>query len=336
VFIFCCLRLEEDEIQREVVSRGFKRILVQAPEGLRPHLKKLIEKLRECGATILLSGNPCFGSCNVALTEAEKLKADVIIHIGHSPIISYANIPVLYFDAMCVPTFEEGLRMFKEEIKNAGRKVALFSNLQFVGCLEEVRSVLESWGLEVSIGRGEGVKYPGQVLGCNYTAPLSVERYVDFFLFVGDGKFHPLGLALLTNKRVLTLNPVTSSLQDMSELKRRYLRKIYASIVKAREGKIFGVLVGLEPGQFRLENAEGIKKLIEATGREAYLIGFNYLDPGFLEAYTWIDVFVNTACPRLSIEDSDRISKPILNTAELLVALGLTSWEEYVGEHSKA
>ncbi|MBS7611166.1 diphthamide biosynthesis enzyme Dph2 [Candidatus Bathyarchaeota archaeon] len=335
MFIFLHLRIEEEAIQREVISRGFKRVLIQTPEGLRPYIKELIEKLRKSGVTVLLSGNPCFGACNIALTEAEKLRADAIIHIGHSLMVSCGNTPVLYFDAMYTFPFEECLRKAEEQIKKAGRTVALFSNLQFVECLEAIRSILENWGLEVYIGRGTGVKYPGQVLGCNYTVPLNVESYVDFFLFVGDGSFHPLGLALLTNKRVLALNPVTCSLKDMSELKRRYLRRIYASIVKAREGKVFGVLVGLEPGQFRLELAEGVKKLIEATSREAYLIGFTHLDTGFLEAYTWIDVFVNTACPRLSIEDSERIAKPILNPAELLVALGLTSWEEYVGEYSE-
>jgi len=334
VSIFFNLRLEEEMIQREVVSRGFKRVLIQTPEGLRPHLKKLIDRLRESGVAVSLSGNPCFGACNIALTEAEKLKVDAIIHIGHSQMVSHRNIPVLYFDAMYDSSVGECVSRLEGQIKSAGTKVALFSNLQFVGCLEKVRSILENWGLKVLIGSGVGVKYPGQVLGCNYTAPLNVEEYVDFFLFIGDGGFHPLGLALLTNKKVLALNPITCSLSDMSELKRKYLRKIYASIVKARTGKVFGVLVGLEPGQFRLELAEGIKKLIEATGREAYIIGFTYLSPDFLEAYTWIDAFVNTACPRLSIEDSERISRPILNPAELLVTLGLISWEEYVGEYS--
>jgi len=334
VSIFPNLRLEEEMIQREVVSRGFKRVLIQTPEGLRPHLKELIDRLRKSGVTVLLSGNPCFGACNIALTEAERLKVDAIIHIGHSQMVSHGNIPVLYFDAMYDSPIEECVNRWEEQIKSTGSKVALFSNLQFIWCLEKIRRILENWGLKVFIGSGVGVKYSGQVLGCNYTAPLNVEEYVDFFLFVGDGSFHPLGLALLTSKKVLALNPITCSLSDMSELKRKYLRRVYASIVKARTGRVFGVLVGLESGQFRLELAEGIKKLIEATGREAYLMGFNYLTPDFLEAYAWIDVFVNTACPRLSIEDSERINRPILNPAELLVALGLISWEEYVGEYS--
>lgn len=250
-------------------------------------------------------------------------------------MVSSNRIPVIYLDAPYPVKIRQALERFKGELIKFN-SLALFSSLQFVGCLSRARKILEEWGLQVYIGKGNGVKYPGQVLGCNYTSPLEVETLVNAFLFIGGGLFHPLGLALLTDKPVLTLNPISRSLIDMRKLKRRYLSLKYASIVKAAEAKVFGVLVGLEPGQFRLNLAEGIRKLIESKSKEAYLIGLNYLNPESLDSYTWIDAFVNTACPRLSIEDYERVSKPILNPAELLVALGLMRWEEYVCENLKA
>ena len=332
--MFRIFRLDEDKVLNEVSSRGSKRVLVQAPEGLRPYLKPMVDKLRELGVTVLLSGNPCYGACNLALREAEMLNVDLIVHVGHSPMVSSSRIPVVYLDAQYIVRENGCLERFKETLLRF-RSLGLFSSLQFIGYLEEARKTLEEWGLKVFIGRGSGVKYPGQVLGCNYTSPLEVENRVEGFLFIGGGLFHPLGLSLLTSKPVMALNPLTCSLRDMRDLKRRYLRRRYASIVEARDGEVFGILVGLEPGQFRLGQAEGLKSLIESLGREAYLLGFNYLDASMLEAYTWIDVFVNTACPRLSLEDSERLSKPILSPAELLVALGLIRWEEYIGESSK-
>lgn len=249
-------------------------------------------------------------------------------------MVSSNHIPAVYLDAQYAVQADGCLEKFKETLLRFG-SLGLFSNIQFIGCLKEACKTLEGWGLKVLIGRGSGVKYAGQVLGCNYTSPLEVENQVEGFLFIGEGLFHPLGLSLLTGKPVLALNPLTCSMRDMTALKRKYLRQKYASIVKARSGKVFGILVGLEPGQFKLGQAEGLKKLIERLGMEAYLLGFNYLDASMLEAYTWIDVFVNTACPRLSLEDSERLSKPILNPAELLVALGLMSWEEYLGASSE-
>lgn len=294
----------------------------------------MADRLRKLGVTVLLSSNPCYGACNLALREAEMLNVDLLIHIGHSPMVPSNRIPVVYLDAQYAVRPDRCLEKLKETLLRFG-SLGLFSSIQFIGCLEEARRILEGWGLRVFIGRGSGVKYAGQVLGCNYTSPLEVESQVEAFLFIGGGLFHPLGLSLLTGKPVFALNPLNCSLRDMSVLKRRYLRRRYASIAEAMKGRVFGILVGLEPGQFRLGQAEGLKSLIERLGREAYLLGFNYLDASMLEAYTWIDVFVNTACPRLSLEDSERLSKPILNPAELLVALGLMSWEEYLGASSE-
>jgi len=39
---------------------------------------------------------------------------------------------------------------------------------------------------------------------------------------------------------------------------------------------------------------------------------------------------VNTACPRLSIEDQERLRKPILLPMEVAVALSKASWGEII------
>jgi 2-(3-amino-3-carboxypropyl)histidine synthase len=41
-----------------------------------------------------------------------------------------------------------------------------------------------------------------------------------------------------------------------------------------------------------------------------------------------IDAFVNTACPRISLDDSANFRKPILTKTETLVAIGELPWEE--------
>ena len=40
-----------------------------------------------------------------------------------------------------------------------------------------------------------------------------------------------------------------------------------------------------------------------------------------------IDCYVNTACPRISIEDHLRFKKPLLTINEVLVVIGDLSWE---------
>jgi 2-(3-amino-3-carboxypropyl)histidine synthase len=40
-----------------------------------------------------------------------------------------------------------------------------------------------------------------------------------------------------------------------------------------------------------------------------------------------VDAFVNTACPRIAIDDAVRYSKPLITPFELEVALGEKKWE---------
>jgi 2-(3-amino-3-carboxypropyl)histidine synthase len=41
-----------------------------------------------------------------------------------------------------------------------------------------------------------------------------------------------------------------------------------------------------------------------------------------------IDAYVNTACPRLSLDDASRFRKPVLTPNEALVVAGELTWEE--------
>jgi 2-(3-amino-3-carboxypropyl)histidine synthase len=41
-----------------------------------------------------------------------------------------------------------------------------------------------------------------------------------------------------------------------------------------------------------------------------------------------VDAYVNTACPRISLDDAQRFKKPVLMPNEVLVIVGKLSWEE--------
>jgi 2-(3-amino-3-carboxypropyl)histidine synthase len=40
-----------------------------------------------------------------------------------------------------------------------------------------------------------------------------------------------------------------------------------------------------------------------------------------------VDAYVNTACPRISIEAASKFSKPVLTVNEFMVVAGESSWE---------
>jgi 2-(3-amino-3-carboxypropyl)histidine synthase len=41
-----------------------------------------------------------------------------------------------------------------------------------------------------------------------------------------------------------------------------------------------------------------------------------------------IDAFVNTACPRIALDDASRFLKPVLLVKEAMVLVGELTWEE--------
>ncbi len=92
--------LETERAADEIRRLDARRVLVQLPDGLRPGGLTLARELRELtGATVILSGDSCYGACDLALTQADAVGADLIIHYGHSPMLQAPGTPVLYIEA---------------------------------------------------------------------------------------------------------------------------------------------------------------------------------------------------------------------------------------------
>jgi len=50
--------------------------------------------------------------------------------------------------------------------------------------------------------------------------------------------------------------------------------------------------------------------------------------PDKLLDFTDIEAFVDTACPRLALDDPERFSKPIVTRDEIMVVIGAWTWEQ--------
>jgi len=83
----------------------------------------------------------------------------------------------------------------------------------------------------------------------------------------------------------------------------------------------------LKPGQLHLELGLHVKEAIEKFGKTAFLLAIKELTPESLLEFPTIDAYVNTACPRISLEAPSKFSKPVLTVDEFMVVLGETSWE---------
>jgi len=281
--------------------------ILQVPDGLKRKVLKIADELGD----VLIDCESCFGACDLAIQEAKILGCEKIIHYAHSKILE-TEIPVEYIelreDYDPIPVLEKELNKIKEE------KIGLISSLQFLDSLEKAKKFLEEKEKTVIIGKGKF--YPGQILGCDISSAKTIENEVEAFLYIGSGKFHPLGIALETEKLVYVLDVEKSEITDLKELKEKFLKQKYAAIALAKDAKKFGILVSVKPGQLNLELAKKIKKKLEEKGKKAYILIFNEIKPEKLEGLE-LDCYINTACPRIAIENRTEFKKPILNIDEI-------------------
>ena len=319
--------LEEERVKQEILKLGAKRVLIQLPEGLKPeapHIAKTIEKF---GVLPIVSADPCYGACDLAIAEAESLGVDLIIHYGHSKIVRYERVPTLYVEARAAVNVNSAVEKALPLLEK-WHKIGLATTVQHVQTLDEVRETLVRAGKTVMIGDTRRLNYPGQVIGCDYSNAISIAKDVEAFLFIGGGQFHALGVALSTSKPTVVADPFDDTSFSVDKEAEKIFKQRWAMIEDAKEAKNFGVLLGIKPGQKRLEEALQVKEKLEGNGKTAYLLAAREITPEALMEFPTIDAFVNTACPRISLDDSANFRKPILTKNETLVVVGELPWEE--------
>lgn len=291
-----------------------RKVGIQLPDGLKREAIEISDELERMGYEVMVSGESCYGACDIDMSLLSEV--DILLHFAHTPILKLDKVLYIpYFVDYDVSKFENVLSKIRE------RRLALISTAQYCHRLGEVKRFLEKRGFNVELKGGGGrVVYAGQVLGCNYTA-LS-ETMAEAVLFIGDGLFHAIGAAIYSGKKVYALNPLSGEISEVDASE--FIRNRYLQISRCVGLNKAGILVSSKPGQRRLKLAEKMRKKAENTGIRAYIVYINEVTPEKLYNLPF-DFYVNTACPRITYDDADRFSKPIITPQEFDVVLGLTS-----------
>ncbi len=317
---------EEERIKQEITKLGAKRVLLQLPEGLKPEAPKLAKIVEKCGALAIISADPCYGACDIAVGEAEGLGVDLIVHFGHAKMVKHEQVPTIYVEARATVTVDAAI-LQAIPLLTGYSKIGLATSVQHLQTLNQAREILVRVGKTVIIGDTGQMGYPGQVSGCNYSNVKSIANEVEAYLFVGGGMFHALGVALSTSKPTIIADPYDNRAYLIGAEAQKILKQRFACIQEAKNGKRFGIFVGLKPGQKHIDNALKMKELAEKNGKAAYLLAAREISPETLLEFPTLDAYVNTACPRISLEAPGKFQKPILTVNEFMVVCGEVSWE---------
>jgi 2-(3-amino-3-carboxypropyl)histidine synthase len=290
------------------------KVLLQVPEGLKTKALELAARLEKEGNEVIISAEPCYGACDIKVEGARKLGCDKIVHYGHTKFVD-ADLPVDYIEhkekADVVPILEK-----HHDALEAFKSIGIVSSLQFIDAIPEARKFLESKGHNVFVGETKGAKklYLGQILGCDVSNATAVESKVDCFLFLGCGKFHPLGLSLKGSKSIFALDFEKGKIEKIDDTLFRKQRAV--AIALAKDARTFCILVSTKLGQMNVKLANELKKKLKNKGKAAFIIAFDEIMPEKLMGMKF-DALVCTACPRIAIENRTDFSRPILNPDEL-------------------
>ena len=302
---------ELERIVEAVEERGAEKVGLQFPEGLKrrgPNVTDDLRGLLPDDVRVMLSGQPCYGACD--LDTYLMRRTDVFVHFGHSPMKESDKIIYvpLFSNVDPFPIMEEAVDDLPEE------DVGLVTTAQHMNRFDEMVEWLEDRDYDVHTRRGDDrLTHEGQVLGCNYA---SADIDADQILYVGGGKFHPLGLAMEhPEKDVVIADPVNNVVTVADTEK--FLKQRYGAVHRAMDAETFGVIFCTKIGQGRWDVAN---EIVEAND-DAYLITMDEITPDRLVNFD-MDAFVNTGCPRITTDDGPQFKKPMLTPGEYEIAIG--------------
>ncbi len=297
------------------------RLLLQFPEGLKDKALAYAREYEKQGHEVFISSSPTYGACDLAIEEAKKIKADKLIHFGHAEFM-HVDFNVEYIEYR-VDAKLDVLQQLIPYIKDF-HSIGIVTTVQHIHMLGQIKQFLEENDKEVHIGKPFGrAKYAGQILGCDSGSAASIDNEVDAHVYFGGGLFHPIGALLATKKPFFAADPFANKVARLDEYRAKYERRSNGRISLALNSKNFGILVSTKNGQYNLELALSLKKNIQKSGANAEILVSDNIDFTALENMREFDAFVNTACPRIAIDDYERLSRPLLNPDELIAMLNM-------------
>lgn len=307
--------IDEEKVVEWVRENNLRRVLIQAPDGMKKTALALTGYLESIGVEAFLSASHAWGGCDVAFDEAVKVSAEGIIHIGHHGPVWFkipSQLPVLFVPAYStvdpLPAFSHLLdKLEREGVKS----IALLTTVQHVKWIPLLKEAAQRRNIQPFTGSFSG--FEGLAVGCNYSSIPPVE--VEAIVVVAGGVFHAIGAAIWSGKPVWCLDPYIKSFRKV-DLKGVLSRRLYM-LSKALDASTFLIVVSTKPGQKRLEAALNAKKALEKKSRMARIAVFDEIDREKLENLGVFDAYLNTACPRLVIDDPDIFPGPSLNLGEL-------------------
>ena len=137
--------MDLEKVIRKINSRDAQTVGLQFPEGLKMQAVKIARTIEdETDATVIISGDPCFGACDVSDWKM-KGSVDLIVHYGHTPLPLKYEVPTIFIEAFSKIDIKKDLKKCLEELKGYS-KIGLVTTTHHLHLLDEIHDFLEDNG----------------------------------------------------------------------------------------------------------------------------------------------------------------------------------------------
>ena len=156
--------------------------------------------------------------------------------------------------------------------------------------------------------------YPGQILGCDVDAARCED--CDITLAFTQGVFHLLGIPIKLGKPLLNVDPESESITFIdAKSGDKYRKRMLQAIGIALSAKKIMFVESMKSGQ--TYGVTLLKQALKQRGAMVFSTISDEINFSRLNEFRGIDVFINTACQRIGIDDMEKIEKPIVNAEDL-------------------
>ncbi|KAJ3560062.1 hypothetical protein NP233_g11082 [Leucocoprinus birnbaumii] len=330
------------DIQRtvdEIVRGDFKRIALQFPDELLhdsvPIYRRLKSKL-DPGRDLYVLADTSYGRhANLSKTQttAQHVTADAMVHYGHACLSLTSRLPVIYVFGhktldinRCITKLPEAYCSQNPEYPP--RHALLRHEVGYTHLadtiLEKLRTACEPYNITIQYTKPNTKCIPNPSMAPTIEQTPPQLDYTHIFYIGGESL--SLTNLLMTHAfcDVFSYDPSTNTSKLESTRTNKMLMRRYATVQKARDADVFGIVVGTLGVASYLPLIKHLRTLLASHQKKSYTLSVGKLSPSKLANFLEIECFILVACPENSLLDAAKekeFFKPIVTPFELSVAL---------------
>ncbi|GJE95962.1 diphthamide biosynthesis protein [Phanerochaete sordida] len=325
------------EIERtveKVLKHDYKRIALQFPDELLHLSVPIYRSLKaKCGTghDFYVLADTSYGSCCVDEVAAQHVDADAMVHYGHACMSQTSRLPVIYVFGKSPVEVDDCVARLTETLQSsetAPSKILLRTDVRYAYAAETIADKLRG-----ALPSSSSLQYHPVP---RFTLPAAAEptrisqgenayddeEQSDTILYLGG---ESLGLTNLlithSSSTVYSYDPKAKTARLESGKTNKLLMRRYATVQRARDADVFGILVGTLGVAAYLPLITRLRALLKRRQKKAYTITVGKLNPAKLGNFLEVECFVLVACPENSLVEARDFLRPIVTPFELEIAL---------------